>query len=119
MLGVSTFWFAAMGLKHKVMYTGCLLVFTIGVLEANFISNPPSTWYDGYIKCRHNNQTMLNWVMWKDGTTDLKIQYPVWLYGFETNSSNSINYKTPGPPMFVARRAHSRTIPFSTLSKLT
>ncbi|XP_052255600.1 uncharacterized protein LOC127861226 isoform X1 [Dreissena polymorpha] len=93
MLGVSTFWFAAMGLKHKVMYTGCLLVFTIGVLEANFISNPPSTWYDGYIKCRHNNQTMLNWVMWKDGTTDLKIQYPVWLYGFEVRIHNKISDK--------------------------
>ncbi|KAH3702046.1 hypothetical protein DPMN_077047 [Dreissena polymorpha] len=90
MLGVSTFWFAAMGPKHKVMYTGCLLVFTIGVLEANFISIPPSTLYDGYMACRQSKHTMLSWGMWNNKTTDLKIKYPVWLYGLEVRIHNKI-----------------------------
>ncbi|XP_052253482.1 uncharacterized protein LOC127859921 isoform X2 [Dreissena polymorpha] len=31
--------------------------------------------------------------MWKDGTTDLKIQFPVWLYGFEVRIHNKISDK--------------------------
>ncbi|KAH3702239.1 hypothetical protein DPMN_077247 [Dreissena polymorpha] len=74
--------------KRKATLTGFLLACIIGALEANFINNLPSTWYDGYMTCRQSKQTMLNWGMWKDGTTDLKIQYPVWLYGLEVRIHN-------------------------------
>ncbi|XP_052253693.1 uncharacterized protein LOC127860023 isoform X2 [Dreissena polymorpha] len=60
------------------------------ITEANFISNPPSTWYDGYMTCRQSKQTMLSWGMWNNKTTDLKIQYPVWLYGLEVRIHNKI-----------------------------
>ncbi|XP_052253694.1 uncharacterized protein LOC127860023 isoform X3 [Dreissena polymorpha] len=76
--------------KRKATFTGFLLAFIIGVLEANFISNPPSTWYDGYMTCRQSKQTMLSWGMWNNKTTDLKIQYPVWLYGLEVRIHNKI-----------------------------
>ncbi|XP_052255594.1 uncharacterized protein LOC127861225 isoform X1 [Dreissena polymorpha] len=74
--------------KRKATLTGFLLACIIGALGANFINNPPNTWYGGYIKCRQNNQTMLNWGVWEDGTTDLKKQYPIWLYGFEVRIHN-------------------------------
>ncbi|XP_052232068.1 uncharacterized protein LOC127845280 [Dreissena polymorpha] len=84
MTGVSKFGFAALRPISKAMYTGFLLAFIIGVLEADFIRNPSSTWYDGYIKCLQNGQTMLTWgdVQFRR-TSHLKITYPIWLNGFE------------------------------------
>ncbi|XP_052255604.1 uncharacterized protein LOC127861227 isoform X2 [Dreissena polymorpha] len=85
MPGVSKFGFAALRPKTKAMYTGFLLAFIVGVLEADFIRNPSSTWYDGYIKCR---QSGLDMATWWDVTPDMNITYPIWFNGFEVR----VNY---------------------------
>ncbi|KAH3823639.1 uncharacterized protein LOC127832140 isoform X1 [Dreissena polymorpha] len=89
---VSKFRFALLRPKSKATNTGFLLAFIIGVLEADFISNPSSTWYDVYIKCRNSKQTMMNWRMWTDEKPVLKITNPVWLYGFEVRIPNENRY---------------------------
>ncbi|XP_052255172.1 uncharacterized protein LOC127860904 [Dreissena polymorpha] len=85
MPGVSTFWFAALRPKSKAMYTGFLLAFITGVLEADIITNPSSTWYDGIIKCRQHGLSM---VTSRYATLYKNITYPIWANGFEVR----VNY---------------------------
>ncbi|XP_052257392.1 uncharacterized protein LOC127862346 isoform X2 [Dreissena polymorpha] len=91
---LSMFGFAAMKAKRKAMCTGFLLAFILGVLEAHIIVNPPDPWYDGYMTCRQNNMAMLSWRMWRDGTRNINVTYPVWLYGFEAKVRNTVKIFT-------------------------
>ncbi|XP_052254776.1 uncharacterized protein LOC127860609 isoform X9 [Dreissena polymorpha] len=84
MHGVSKFWLAALRPKSKATHTLFILVFIIGVLEADFITYPSSTWYDGYIKCRQNGLAMATgW----DITSDLNIAYPIWINAFSVRAN--------------------------------